>query len=135
MESRERKMTSEERFKYFFGILNQWMFLKENEIKLTEYFNKHHLGKIAIYGMGNMAGHLIAELQNSDVDVCYIYDKSEREYAYEIPVAKSVKKLEGIDAIVVIEKDAAEQIQCEAEEFQMTIKVICLDQVVFGVAI
>lgn len=128
-------MTKNERFEAFFRILNQWMFLRENGVSLEEYFHMRNIKKIAIYDMGNMAGHLIAELKNSDVDICYIYDKSGREYDYGIPVASNIEELQKIDALVVIEKDIVREIQLKISEAQMTTRVICLEQIVFGVAV
>lgn len=85
----------------FFRILNKWMQLKEEGIKLEGYFLKKGYKRIAIYGVGHLGQHLIKELEGTKVEILYGIDRRAEDIYAEIPVYSIEEKWENVDVIVV----------------------------------
>lgn len=64
------------KFKLYYEVLNQWLFLKQEKKSLEAYFIKHNYHRIAIYGMGDLGERLYQELEDSNICIAYVIDRS-----------------------------------------------------------
>ncbi|SFQ11603.1 hypothetical protein SAMN04487928_11946 [Butyrivibrio proteoclasticus] len=62
----------------YYKILNNWMILKEKEISICQYFKANRMKRIAIYGAGDLAKHLIHEIRKEGLDVVCLIDKNKK---------------------------------------------------------
>ena len=92
---------NDEKFVSYFNVLEQWMCLKENGKSVERYFNDLGYKKIAIYGMANMANHLIRELENTTIEISFGIDKRANVLYGKIPIISLNDVLPNIDVIVV----------------------------------
>lgn len=99
---RSKKEISDDKFVAYFNMLDQWMYLKENDIKIERFFKDHGYEKVAIYGMAKMANHLIKELESSTIEIAYGIDQRSKMIYSNFPVISPNEFLAiKIDAIVV----------------------------------
>ena len=108
------------KFENYFYILDKWMTLKETGKGVESYFLHKGYKRIAVYGLGKMGKHLIAELENSIVEVVYGIDQK-AEYIYAgIPMLGLDDELQTVDVIVVtvtfdyenVKKKLCDKIKC-----------------------
>ena len=85
----------------YFDVGDKWMSLRDHGIKITKYFDDYNYKKIAIYGMGNLSNHLLAELKSSTVTVEYGIDRRAIQIFDVIPIKSVHEELTPVDAIVV----------------------------------
>lgn len=113
---------STDKFADYFNILDKWMCLKEEGKSVEPYFIRRGYKKIAIYGMGKMGKHLMAELENSSIEVVYGIDRR-AEFLYTgIPILDFAEEWQSVDAIVItvtidyenISKQLQKKINCPA---------------------
>lgn len=120
---------SDEKFVSYFNILNQWMTLKEEKISIGDYFVSHGYKRIAIYGMAEMANHLIKELEFSSTEIVYGIDRRADSIYGKFPIFSTDQSFPEADVIVVTPVFDYENIKKE-----LTGKVNCpivpLDEVV-----
>lgn len=82
--------TTEERYQHAYLMLCHWLEALYLGHRVTEYFTDSGYGKIAIYGMGDLANRLLDDLHDSTIQVCYGIDRD---------VAGTVCKIENIFSI------------------------------------
>lgn len=103
-----------------YRYMNQWLALRQRNVKLSSFFVDRKLYTIAIYGFHYMGQRLYDELKNSPVTVAYVVDKKVNMVTPGLPVVQSMAKLEDVDAIIVtpifdffeIRDDLAKKIEC-----------------------
>lgn len=84
------------------ALLHNWICLKQQKVDFAEYFNKYGYQKIAIYGMGRLGMHLLNELRESSVTVCYGIDKNREKIQCEMDIYKPEQELsKRIDAVII----------------------------------
>lgn len=126
----EQKSKKVDKFRGYYNLLNQWLFLKQSGKSLEEYFEKNNYKKIAIYGMGEMGNRLYEELKNSNINIKYAIDK-EAECVYsELKVVDLEEELEEVDVIVVAATFAFEEIEEKLRD-QVDCMIVSLEDVVF----
>lgn len=89
------------RYECYWKILHKWLLLKEANKSLSVYLEKNGYYKIAIYGMGMLGKHLIKELEQSNIQICYGIDQYANSMKSNIPVVSVDGIAEPVDAIVV----------------------------------
>ncbi len=92
------------RYQSYWKTFEKWMVLKQRNYGLALYFKRSHMSRIAIYGMGMMAEHLVEELkQDKDVSVAYGIDRNHSSSirSFPVPVYGPEDKLPQVDLIVV----------------------------------
>ena len=101
--NKDRQSILESRDKYFtlFLMMNQWVKVKQSGKNVAEYLDRKGFKKIAIYGMGYAGETLLAELQNTDIEVSYAIDRSTDELFSDVKVIMPDDALEAVDAIIV----------------------------------
>ncbi len=67
---------SQRRFEVGFGILNQWLHLRQNGKSLLVFFEDNLIESAAIYGMGALGDRLYEELRDGPVTIPYAIDRN-----------------------------------------------------------
>lgn len=90
-----------EEYRTLYKILNQWLTLKERNVKLQDYFEEKGFYKIMIYGMQELGKHLYEEIENGQLEVVGALD-CQQELSYkEVKVYNLEGKIPKCDVIVV----------------------------------
>ncbi len=72
----EHAKRREKRFRLYYLLENQWLKLYNKGHKLEDYFEKHAIKKIAIYGMDDIGNRVQEELVHSEkVEISYMIDE------------------------------------------------------------
>lgn len=122
-----------EKFKSYYSVLNQWLFLKQHEKSLEEYFVNNQYKSVAIYGMGELGNRLYDELENSSIHVKYVVDKEAMSVFSKVDVRELDEITDDIDVVVVTAFFAMEDIQPLVED-KVSCPVISLEDVVYELA-
>ena len=121
-----------DKFKNYYGLLNQWLLLKQEGKSLEDYFKEKGIKTIAIYGMGEMGNRLYDELKGSNIKVKYGIDKESSSVYSELEVIGYEEISEDVDAIVVTAVFAFEEIAAELKN-SVSFPIISLEDVVYGI--
>lgn len=87
-------------FEEFYHIFDQWITLYENGVGIDSIFKKNGFQKVAIYGMGTMAMHLIKALENSNVQVVCAIDKYKAVFYPDVQVV-TLEDVKDIPDVVI----------------------------------
>lgn len=82
-------------------LLDNWMHLRDIDIKFSAYFKKYGYHKIGIYGAGKLGTHLFYELKKENVEVIFGIDKNSKNVVFPIKVYAPDQKMPKVDAIVI----------------------------------
>lgn len=109
----EKKYQSRiEKYRGYWQLFDMWLFLKEQNISIIQYFEENGINSISVYGMGMMGCHLLAELEQQNFEVVSIIDRKGGDSYNKIPVLTPDDKIFPIcDAIIVTVKYDFEQIK------------------------
>lgn len=88
------------RYESYWTILDTWLRLKEENIKVEKYFADRKIKSIAIYGMGMLGKHLLEELKDSDIQIVYGIDRNTNMQSI-VPVYSPDDDLPEVDTVVV----------------------------------
>lgn len=102
---------SNNKFQRLFACEEQWLHIRQSNRTLVEYFNKHFIKTIAIYGMGYLGCNLYDELEDSDIDVLYVIDKNPGHIGEVVEVVKADAEWNYVDAIVITAIDDEESLK------------------------
>ena len=78
-----------------------WMKLREKNISIVDYLKRYNAVHVAVYGYGMLAGHLILELEGTDIKIDYIIDKSRRRDSLKYNVLNLEDKWPQVDGVIV----------------------------------
>lgn len=129
--SKSQQMKKIEKFRTYYNVLNQWLFVKQEGKSLEDYFVKAGYNNIIIYGMGEIGNRLFKELEECSVNVKYCMDA-------DTPVIDCNKKIvpedsiEGVDVVVVTAMFAFDEIQAKLGKI-VDCPILSLEEVVFGI--
>lgn len=118
------------KFAAYYRILDQWMLLKEEGIKVEQYFFDHGYKKVAIYGMAKMANHLIRELESSDVEIVYGIDRNSDMIYGKFPVISPESVFPDADVIVITPTIEYEEIESDLQK-KVKCSIVSLEDVIF----
>lgn len=90
-----------ERYESYWKVLNKWMLLKEMDKKIADCLMDKALVKIAVYGMGMLGKHLLAEMSDSTINIVYAIDRNYKHINMGIPVISPEDEFEEVDAIII----------------------------------
>lgn len=93
--------SSANQYKRYWRLMDQWMRKKENKISLSDVLKKKGFFSIAIYGIGILGEHLIREIEESDIEICYGIDARKTKIAHSFPVISPDQEFPATDVIVV----------------------------------
>ena len=77
------------------------MTVREHGQSICDYLKARKLYRIAIYGYGHLGRHLLAELQNSGMEVSYIIDRNARYINTDIMLKTPDDDMEKVDAFII----------------------------------
>lgn len=124
-----------DKFKSYYNMLNQWLCVKQESRNLAEYFKEKNYNKIAVYGLGEMGGRLIDELNDTEIEVVYGIDKETDNVFCDIK-AYSLDDIDEIadqvDVIIVTAVFAYDEIAEKLRE-KIDCDIISLEDVVFEI--
>lgn len=120
------------KFKNYYNMLNEWLYLKQNGTSLDTYFKKNDYNSIAIYGMGEMGSRLYDELKESDVTVKYAIDKNAASVYSGLEVIDPEEEFPEVDVVVVTATFAFDEIENSIEN-KVNCPIVSLEDVVYEV--
>lgn len=101
------------KFERYLNLLDVWMTLRENGIRLDKYLLDRGYKKIGVYGYGIFGRHLIEEMKDSCVQVVFLVDRKGDKLCTPVPVYLPSAQLPECDAIVVSSVFFIEDIRTE----------------------
>lgn len=121
-----------ERYLELFQMMNQWVKVKQNGKKLSEYLNRNSYNEIAIYGMGVAGYTLLDELRESEINVAYGIDKKADSLYADIDIFSMENTLNEVDAIIVTSITFFDEIKEQLEE-KVNCPIISLEDILYEV--
>lgn len=89
------------RYRSYWTLLSDWLTLKEQGIRLQEYFQQKGIHSIAIYGIGLLGKHLYYELENSQIEIKYVIDRGAVFKKEGIVLYRPEDDLPEVDMVVI----------------------------------
>lgn len=88
-------------------LLDDWMYLRDRSVNVSQFFRKYGYQKIAIYGMGKLGMHLVRELKQGGISVDFGIDKKGDTGIKdtEIRIYSPEQKMPDVDAVVITVTD------------------------------
>jgi hypothetical protein len=129
-----KQVSKEAKFRGYYQLLNQWLYLKNKGVSLEKYFTERNLNKIAIYGMGELGERLLEELREKEITVEYGVDKTggyDNESFRVYSLEDDLDKLDKVDAIVITAVFDFEAIKKDLLN-RVDIKILSLEDIVFA---
>jgi len=124
-----RKQSDECKQTLYYSILNQWLALRQRDIKLVSFFERHNIKTIAIYGMNGLGERLYEELKGENVVVEYGVDKNYDRIKAEINIVAPDVELSSVDAIVITPVFYFDEIRSELEN-RTKCQIISLQEII-----
>lgn len=111
-------------------LLEQWVFIKQDDKSIEDYLKKNGIKTIAIYGMGLVGERLYDELKKSSVEVKYAIDRRGSCLCEDVMVISPTEMIMPVDAIVVAAVYHFDEIK-ENLEKRTKIPIISLESILF----
>lgn len=89
------------RYESYWRTMDKWIAFKNQGRKIEDYLSRRGIKKIAIYGMGMLGNHLIADLENSKIDILYGVDNRKDNIRKKFPVYCIEDDLPKVDLVIV----------------------------------
>lgn len=115
-----------------FLMMNQWVKVKQEGRKLSEYFEKNGYKKIAVYGMSYAGETLIDELKDTGITVAYGIDKNADSIYADVNVVTMDDSLDKVDAVVVTAITFFDEVE-EALSREMDCPILSLEDILYEV--
>ena len=128
----EKVKSMSEKHLELFLMMNQWVKIKQENKKLTSYFEKKGFKKIAIYGMSYVGETLVDELKNSNITVLYGIDQKADSIYADVDIVFIEDELQEVDAIVVTAITFFDEIE-EKLSGKVDCPIISLDDILYEV--
>lgn len=125
------QMLSNKHLKLFL-MMRQWVKVKQEGKKISDYLKREGYNNIAIYGMSYTAGTLLDELKNTDINVIYGIDKNADSIYSDINIVSSMDELAKVDVIVVTAVTFFDEIKAELLE-KVNYPIISLEDILYKV--
>ncbi len=84
-----------------YGVLKEWFLSHIQGKRVSDFFERNHYQKIAVYGMAELGQFLVLELRDSGFDVKYGIDRRAGAIAAGIPVLTLEHELPLVDVVIV----------------------------------
>ena len=121
-----------DRYYQWYKTLYQWIMIRQDKIKVAEYFKKNNYEQVAIYGMGELGRLLVRELNDSDIEIPFTIDQNAGNIAISGIKVISLKDInEKADVIVVTVIDKFDSIKADIKKY-VDVPVVSLDDVLFS---
>lgn len=119
-----------EQYKKNWQILDQWLRRNQQKNSLIKTFNKMKISTIALYGLGMLGEHLIAELKETNILILYAIDIRKQGIERELPVLGLNDDFPKVDAIIVSVINEFDEITKLLSK-KTNIPIISLETIVF----
>lgn len=120
----------ENKFKQYYHLANQWLLIRNQGKKITDFFNSHGYENIAIYGMGELGNRLYEELRNSNIKIKYVIDRYPENNYSDLEFRELNCNLEPVDVIIVTPVFDYENIEKEITTY-VDYSILSLEDVLF----
>lgn len=97
----ERIEKNADKFAAYYSMMMQWLKMKQEDIKIAEYFEKNDYKQIAIYGMNDFAYALIKELKQLNIEIAFCIDRNADNLFVEYDVFRPDEELPKADVCIV----------------------------------
>lgn len=118
-------------YKDYYRLLENWMILREKNIRVKQYFEAQGIRNIIIYGMGKMTHHLLEDLCKSDIHVVCAIDRGAFNLNSDFPIVTGDAEIPEADCIVITPVYDADVIKQKLEK-KTGVPIISLSDVVDG---
>lgn len=116
----------------YFQLLNRWMAARNEGKRVSDFLQGEGIGKVAVYGMGDLADRLAEELEGGPVAVLYGIDRDVSCTNARIADIRSLDdRLEEVDAIVVTPFLSAGEIGASLRQ-KCPYRLIALDEIIYS---
>lgn len=115
-----------------FLMMNQWVRLKQEGKKLSEFFEQNNYKNIAIYGMSYAGETLVNELKDSEICIKYAIDKNADEIYSDMTVITMDNDLQYVDAIVVTAITFFDEIEAELRQ-KINCPILSLEEILSAI--
>ena len=120
------------KYNAMYNFTAKWLFLKQINEPICEYFYENNYNNIAIYGMHILGERLLKELENSNVEVSYAMDRNAENIVCNIPIKHPDDDLPKVDAIIVTTFLNYEEVKLMLRE-RVDCPIISLEEVILGI--
>lgn len=124
VEEKSIKMTE------FYHVLERWLYIKQENRSLTEYFDRNGYKTVAIYGMKELGERLYDELKGTNVKVQYAIDKNAGQIVADIDVVTPQDALGQVDVIVVTPIHYFNDIESELSQV-MDCPIVSIEDIIY----
>jgi len=91
----------EERYRGYWKTLDKLLLCKEQKIIIADFLRKSGYKKIAIYGLGMVGRHIIADIKPYGANIIFGIDQNEINLEFGFPVYTLEDKLPDVEMIIV----------------------------------
>jgi hypothetical protein len=117
----EKIKSNSMKYETYLNMLDLWMELRENGVSLEKYFTKRGYMRIAVYGYGIFARHLMRELNQTSVKIECLIDKQRDKISCGVKTILPGDEPEGLDVIVVTSFHFFEEIRKQYAEKEVQV--------------
>ena len=108
------------KMEFIYNIFDQLLNLTESKRSIGHMLCEKGYIRIAIYGLGCIGKHVIAELKNSDIQIIYGIDQNAHNLKFDFPLYTIEDNLPQVDLILItINDDKVRKQLCEKYEYSV----------------
>lgn len=126
----ENKRKSADKFLAYYKFFDQWLNRKEQDYNFADYFYKHNINTVAIYGMGRIGKHLKYELDKAGIEISYVIDEGEKVIYDEETHYNLKEALPPVDMVVVTPFNEFEEIKNKILDNNRELKVVSVEKII-----
>lgn len=115
-----------------FLMMNQWVKVRQQGKKLSDYFESKGYRRIAVYGMSYAGETLLEELKDTGIMVAYGIDKKADSLYLDVNVVSMDDTLEDVDAVVVTAVTFFDEIEQQLSG-KMNCPILSLEDILYEV--
>ena len=121
-----------DKYKNYFEILHYWLLKKEFGRSFSKYLESLGYRNIAIYGLGILGRHLIAELSGSITNIKYVIDSNKdiTANANVDVVTMAEMKWNDVDVVIVTVTYLYDEIKKDIINYDSNVVIMSLEQIV-----
>lgn len=116
----------------YFQLLNRWLTVKSEGKRIADFFDQEEIGRVAVYGVGDLANRLSEELRDTRVELLYGIDRDVSCTNSKVEVIYSLDdEWPEVDAIVITPFLSVGEIE-KALRQKCSCRLIPLDEILYS---
>lgn len=121
-----------EKLTVYYMLALCWLRKRAQGRKISDYLERNHLQKVAIYGINDVGKCLYDELMHSSVQVMYLIDRKGSDIPFEVSVEvyKPEDELEETDCVIVAALLSYRNIERQLKDKGIGI-ILPLDEIIY----